>query len=704
MTSRRPRRARLDLEALEDRLVPTAPVNPILSVWLGTNGNLNELIGGQERVIDRGVQSFTRCTVNGRLQLFDLSYGGGVKEYLMPGSSTIWTALTGSNINATELLAFNGGLYMLARNGGFNQTVWWYSGSGTNWTALTDSNTNATTLVVANNNLYMLGSIGAGNGAVWEYTPSDGTGIPHADALRIWGSGTNSPGTSWTAATGANTNATALVAFAGNLYMLGSNGAANQTVWQYSGSGTTWTAVTNSNINPTTLVVADGGLYMLGGNGAANQTVWQYTGSVTVYHVYHEDGLLSGGSDASSPGTGWTAVTGSNTNVTELVGAAGSLYMLASIGTANPAVYQYTGSGANWTKATSWPPAGPITTNNSNSWSGYVVAPTSNVTAVAGTWVQPTVSGPGMTMIWVGIDGGNFNGESNDHTVEQIGVFSRVINGVRVCTPFIEFYGDQSGNHQGSLFSEKDIQLSDSSGDTFSTVSPGDTISAEVALVPGLKTSFEFQMTDQPANGGPIETFSAPMVTTQFVKPLRSTAEWIVENPNHAGQPLAQFTPVTFTGAWATIGGYTGPINNFANVVAVNMGSSEGHAVTTNLPMVTNTPGFNEAPLSFASSIFEVSWTGGATSSIVRGTKLVQAVNGSTGLLGSPPVAASEALAQAPGTIAPATQGAHSDEVFSTLGVRSREGLLALSSSVAGEGQTDAEASDLLFGTGHLFS
>jgi hypothetical protein len=179
---------------------------------------------------------------------------------------------------------------------------------GGSWYAVTGSVTVATSLVAADGGLYILATNGAVNQTVWQYS----------------GSGSN-----WTPVTGSSTNATELVGALGNLYMLGSNGAANQTVWQYGGSGSSWTPITAGYTNATALV-GNGGLYMLATNGAANETVWQYNGS----------------------GSNWTPLTGSSTNATALVGAGGGVYMLGSNGPANETVWQYSGSGSNWTAVT----------------------------------------------------------------------------------------------------------------------------------------------------------------------------------------------------------------------------------------------------------------------------------------------------------------------------------------------------------------
>jgi hypothetical protein len=211
------------------------------------------------------------------------------------------------------------------------------------------------------------------------------------------------------------------------------------------------------------------------------------------------------------------------------------------------------------------------------------------VTEVSGSWVEPTVTGAGDTSIWVGIDG--YNGS----TVEQIGVQS---SGPGSYTPWIEFYGEQSSSGtKGPYFYETPIPL---------TVHAGDTISAYVRYLSGTTNTFAFSMTVTPGNGGPSETYNNTL-TTSYVTPQRSTAEWIVENPNNGAQAFEQFTPVNFTSAWAQIGSQIGPINSFSNVRALNLSSSQGSDVTSNPPTT--------APLSTSSgtlgSNFQVKWTGG---------------------------------------------------------------------------------------------
>jgi hypothetical protein len=193
--------------------------------------------------------------------------------------------------------------------------------SGTSWFAITGSNTKATALVSAEGgHVFMLASNGALNQTVYEYS---GSGTD-------WGQGV----------TGPNTYATALVStgFNSDLYMLGTNGPSNQTVYVYNNDyygSQNWTAVTGDNTNATALVQNWGSLYMLAGNGPAYQTVY----------VYNADFFGS---------QNWTAVTGDNTHATTLATSGGNLYMLGSNGPdyQHKTVYQYGGSPFNWSALT----------------------------------------------------------------------------------------------------------------------------------------------------------------------------------------------------------------------------------------------------------------------------------------------------------------------------------------------------------------
>jgi hypothetical protein len=238
----------------------------------------------------------------------------------------------------------------------------------------------------------------------------------------------------------------------------------------------------------------------------------------------------------------------------------------------------------------------------SSTWSGYAVSPAAGTTAVGGTWVQPAVTGNGnsLSSTWVGIDG--FGGS----TVEQIGTAATIVNGTPTYVAWYEFYGDQFAKTGARRQDYYQVNIPVSA----INVHPGDTISAEVSLVSGTTNKFLFQMTDTPAGGGGMQSFST-LQTMQYVIPQRSTAAWIVENPNSGAQALSNFGQVTFTGAWATVGSISGAINSFPNVVPLYMASTTGgDKIST--PVASNSLGFNERLGGLGSSRFTVTWASGA--------------------------------------------------------------------------------------------
>jgi hypothetical protein len=220
------------------------------------------------------------------------------------GPNTSWTAITGANTNATQLVTDGSSVFMLANNGGANQ-VWRYSGSGANWAAITGTNTHVYQITATDSSLFMLASNGGAH-QVYKYS----------------GSGTN-----WAAITGTNTTVSQIAAAGSELFMMANNGGVNQ-VWQYSGSGTNWAYVTGTNTVVTQIVSTGGGLFMLANNGGPNR-VYQYSGS----------------------GTNWAAVTGTNTTVSQIVTCGDELFMLANNGGVNQ-VWRYNGSGTSWTAIT----------------------------------------------------------------------------------------------------------------------------------------------------------------------------------------------------------------------------------------------------------------------------------------------------------------------------------------------------------------
>ena len=107
------------------------------------------------------------------------------------------------------------------------------------------------------------------------------------------------------------------------------------------------------------------------------------------------------------------------------------------------------------------------------------------------------------------------------------------------------------------------------------TVKPGDAITASVAYN---ATGKDFVLTI--ADTTESETYTT---TEAAAGAARSSAEWIVEAPssNRGILPLDNFGSVTFTNAYATINGTTGPIDNSAwQPYAINMASGRQTEIT----------------------------------------------------------------------------------------------------------------------------
>jgi hypothetical protein len=282
------RQARLGLEALERREVP-ATYSPVV---VGSGG------------------------------LFGLSATGQVYESNNGGSS--WYAISAATTKATGLVAANGGkVFMLANtNDNINQSVYQYVGVPNLWGRLTDPNVRVTSLVSTgySGDVYMLSNSGTFSPFWQSVSVYTQVNLPPLGSMWIWQ--TVSYGTAFP---------TELVAAGSSVYMLASYGRGYQTVYGYQG-GQNWAPLTGPTTHATTLVTSGRNLYLQGSNGPNYQskTVWQYGGS-----AYN-----------------WTPVTGSNTNVFQLVhGSDGNLYMVASnggLGGLFPSTYQYSGSGTNW--------------------------------------------------------------------------------------------------------------------------------------------------------------------------------------------------------------------------------------------------------------------------------------------------------------------------------------------------------------------
>jgi hypothetical protein len=188
-------------------------------------------------------------------------------------------------------------------------------------------------------------------------------------------------------------------------------------------------------------------------------------------------------------------------------------------------------------------------------WSGYAAetslsTPQANsVSAVSGSWVVPSVTGPSsgstFSSVWVGIDG------FSNNTVEQVGTEEDVINGRTVYDAWWEMFST------GLQQPEQVI--------TSMTVQPGDSIAASVQFISSGTHAgqFELSITDASRSNDSFTTFQSS-AATQSPLAQRNSAEWIVEAPTIVGSgvaSLANFGGVVFTNASATINGVTGPIN-----------------------------------------------------------------------------------------------------------------------------------------------
>lgn len=226
----------------------------------------------------------------------------------------------------------------------------------------------------------------------------------------------------------------------------------------------------------------------------------------------------------------------------------------------------------------------------SPTWSGYAIDPGSDVFAVGGTWVVPTFSSSGLSAagIWVGIDG------FQNSTVEQLGIGWNPVNGYY---SWIEFFGDESASgQQGPFYAPYMIGV---------PVRPGDKISAYIAFVSsnGLTSTFFMSFYNVTEN----VLWQAEESTT-YVLPQLATGEWIVESPGGGAYPLPAFTPVSFTGAWATVGNQTGSISNFYNYsldLSTSLFQSGGGVDETSGIVNSGTPGYGE-PSNAGSSSFGV--------------------------------------------------------------------------------------------------
>ncbi len=234
---------------------------------------------------------------------------------------------------------------------------------------------------------------------------------------------------------------------------------------------------------------------------------------------------------------------------------------------ATPYAFENTSTGIQLRYAAGSPGPAPNAVIKGN-WSGYVAAtnissPRENsVSAVYGSWIVPTVTGPSSgttdSCVWVGIDG------FNNSTVEQLGTAENVVNGRPQYFAWWEMYSSGKGQPQQPI--------------TKMTVMPGDSITASVQYISSgaHKGQFHLSIVNNSRANDSFDTYETSSLT-QNPRAQRSSAEWIVEAPTNAGghiATLANFGQVTFTNAAAVISGVKGPINSSSwQLQADNIGS-----------------------------------------------------------------------------------------------------------------------------------
>jgi hypothetical protein len=180
----------------------------------------------------------------------------------------------------------------------------------------------------------------------------------------------------------------------------------------------------------------------------------------------------------------------------------------------------------------------------SSNWSGYAIsAPNTSFTDVKGSWVQPAATCTAKTAtyssFWIGL-GGSAEGAQG---LEQAGTSA-----------------DCQADGQATYYAWYELIPAPPVIVPF-TVSPGDTVSADVSVS---GTIASFQLTN---------TTTGQTFTTQDTIEIidLSSAEWIAEAPAQCGSftggrctvlPLANFGTVPFSAASAMVNDYTGTISD----------------------------------------------------------------------------------------------------------------------------------------------
>ena len=253
--------------------------------------------------------------------------------------------------------------------------------------------------------------------------------------------------------------------------------------------------------------------------------------------------------------------------------------------------------------------APPVSSVSSTNWSGYAAvtnldAPASNaVTEVSGSWTVPTVTGiDGVSSVWVGIDG------YSSKTVEQIGTEQNTSDTSYLGAPYFAWY---------EMYPDSSVEIPLS-------ISAGNKISASVTYNSSGNSSGLFTLDIENDTTG--DEFSTTQSVPSGNTALRSSAEWIVEEPSYSiyGFPLpwlslANFNTVNFTGAQATFNnGITGPIDNNPSWenTAINMVSDAGTTIAQTSALTDTT---TTTPPPITTSSFSVTYKGTSTGSATLG-------------------------------------------------------------------------------------
>ncbi len=267
------------------------------------------------------------------------------------------------------------------------------------------------------------------------------------------------------------------------------------------------------------------------------------TGKPEVYAI--------GGNNAAfvnDNGTGWVNLGG---YVTELSAMTDSSVYVRGQNVGNVYI-NADGVGFGSVGSTGTPNPNPLTSGN---WSGYVAEtnfsnPQQNsVSAVSGSWIVPTVTGPSKgatySSTWVGIDG------NSNKTVEQVGTEEDWVNGSPDYYAWWEMYSSVDKQPEQVISSMK--------------VVPGDVISASVQYITSGTHAGQFELSISDSSRGS-DSFTTYQTSSQTQNPLatRSSAEWIVEATSINGNigTLANFGTTYFADATAVINGVSGPINS----------------------------------------------------------------------------------------------------------------------------------------------